>query len=99
MPAKQAEALSNFAEMQREFDRRLLTQYAPATVFINEDLEILHTRGNVNRYLKLASGRASLNLLKMALDGLQFDLRSAITLSKKESRAVKKQNVIVKKNG
>src|SRR5205807_1464297 len=42
----------NYAEAQKEFDRRLLTQYTPATVFVNEDMEIIHTRGNVNRYLK-----------------------------------------------
>ncbi len=56
MPTKQPEPISNFAEIQKEFDRRLLTQFAPATVFINEDAEILHSRGNVNRYLKLPPG-------------------------------------------
>jgi two-component system CheB/CheR fusion protein len=81
--------------MQKEFDRKLLTQYVPATVFIGEDGEILHTRGNVNRYLKLAPGRASLNLLKMVLDGLQFDLRSAIARARKDNRAVKKQSVLI----
>jgi two-component system CheB/CheR fusion protein len=54
IPTKQPDAISNFIEIQKEFDRRLLTHYAPATVFIDEDAEILHTRGNVNRYLKLA---------------------------------------------
>lgn len=99
MPTKQPETLSNFAEIQKEFDRRLLTQFAPATVFINEDAEILHSRGNVNRYLKLAPGRASLNLLKMALDGLQFDLRSAISRARKENHPVQKKSVPLKKNG
>jgi two-component system CheB/CheR fusion protein len=96
MPSKLPDALPNFVDMQKEFDRKLLTQYAPATVFINEDAEIVHTRGNVNRYLKLAPGRASLNLLKMALDGLQFDLRSALAHAKKDNRTVKKLNVLVK---
>jgi two-component system CheB/CheR fusion protein len=99
MPAKQPDAAPNFAEIQKEFDRRLLAQFAPATVFINEDAEIIHSRGNVNRYLKLAPGRASLNLLKMALDGLQFDLRSAISRAKKENHAVRKQSVALKKSG
>ncbi len=95
-PSKLPDAPPNFADLQKEFDRKLLTQYAPATAFINEDAEIVHTRGNINRYLKLAPGRASLNLLKMALDGLQFDLRSAIARARKDGRAVKKQNVLVK---
>ena len=75
---KQPESGWNYLEVQKEFDRRLLTQYAPATVFVNEDLEIIHTRGNVNRYLKLAPGRASLNILKMAREGLVPDLRNAL---------------------
>ena len=99
VPAKQPELISNFAEIQKEFDRRLLAQFAPATVFINEDAEIIHSRGNVNRYLKIPPGRASLNLLKMALDGLQFDLRSAIGRAKKENHPVRKQSVALKKNG
>ena len=54
---KQTDSMWNYGEAQKEFDRRLLTQYTPATVFVNEDMEIIHTRGNVNRYLKLAPGR------------------------------------------
>lgn len=96
LPPKSTDAGPNFVEVQKEFDRRLLAYHAPAAAFINEDAEILHSRGPVNRYLKLAPGRASLNLLKMALDGLQLDLRNAITRAKKENRAVKKQRVPVK---
>ena len=96
IPMKQPDAGWNYAEAQKEFDRRLLTQYAPATVFVNEDMEIIHTRGNVNRYLKLAPGRASLNLLKMAREGLLIELRNAISRAKKENVAVGKRNVRVK---
>jgi two-component system CheB/CheR fusion protein len=78
LPAKQLDSNWNYTKAQKEFDRRLLTQYALATVFINEDMEIIHTRGSVNRYLKLAPGRASLSLLKMAREGLQVELRNAI---------------------
>jgi two-component system, chemotaxis family, CheB/CheR fusion protein len=96
LPSKAADTGPNFVEVQKEFDRRLLTYHSPATAFINEDAEILHSRGPVNRYLKLAPSRASLNLLKMALDGLQLDLRNAISRAKKENRAVRKQRVPVK---
>jgi two-component system CheB/CheR fusion protein len=94
--AKPPDAVWNYAEAQKEFDRRLLTQYAPATAFVNEDLEIIHTRGNVNRYLKLAPGRASLSLLKMAREGLLVELRNAIGRAKKENVVVGKRNVRIK---
>ena len=93
---KQPDTTWNYLEAQKEFDRRLLSQYAPATVFINDDLEIIHTRGQVNRYLKLAPGRASLNILKMAREGLLLDLRNAISRSKKENVVIHKPNVQIK---
>ena len=96
VPAKPPDSAWNYLEAQKEFDRRLLSHYAPATVFINEDLEIIHTRGSVNRYLKLAPGRASLSILKMAREGLLMDLRNAISRAKKENVAVRKHNVQIK---
>jgi two-component system, chemotaxis family, CheB/CheR fusion protein len=93
---KQPDPSWNYAEAQKEFDRRLLTQYAPATVFVNEELEILHTRGDVNRYLKLAPGRASLSLTKMAREGLLVELRNALSRAKKANAVVEKRNLRVK---
>ena len=95
-PVRQPDSNWNYLEAQKEFDRRLLSQFAPATVFVNEDLEIIHTRGNVNRYLKLAPGRASLSILKMAREGLLLDLRNAIGRARKENTTVRKQNVRIK---
>jgi len=96
VPARQLESTWNYLDAQKEFDRRLLSQYAPATVFLNEDLEIIHTRGNVNRYLKLPPGRASLSILKMVREGLLLDLRNALGKAKKENVTVHKENVQIK---
>ena len=93
LPTRSADPNWNYLEAQKEFDRRLLTQFAPATVFVNEDFEIVHTRGNVNRYLKLATGRASLNILKMAREGILLDLRNAIGKAKKQNAPVHKQHI------
>lgn len=94
--AKQPDPNWNSSEVQKEFDRKLLTQYAPATVFINEEMEIIHTRGNVDRYLKLSPGRASLSILKMAREGLLLDLRNSIGKAKKEQIPVRKRGVRIK---
>jgi len=94
--AKLAEPGWNYLDAQKDFDRRLLAHYSPAAAFINPDLEILHTRGNISRYLKLAPGRASLSILKMAREGLLLDLRNALSRARKDNVAVRKQNVQVK---
>jgi two-component system, chemotaxis family, CheB/CheR fusion protein len=96
LPARQPEGPWNYVEAQKEFDRRLLTQFSPAAAFVNEDMEIVHTRGNVSRYLKLAPGRASLNILKMAREGLLFDLRGAFNRVKKDNIAVRRPRVQIK---
>jgi two-component system CheB/CheR fusion protein len=85
-----------FLDLQKEFDRRLVTQYVPPTVFVNEDLEIVHTRGNVSRYLKLSTGRATLNILKMARESLLIELRNALSRAKKEGAPAHKQGVRLK---
>jgi len=96
MPGKVEDPGGTYLEAQKEFDRRILTQYVPATVFVNEDMEIIHTRGNVNRYIKLAPGRPSLSLLKMAREGLVLELRNAISRAKKENVVVAKHNLQIK---
>ena len=86
----------NAAEAQKEFDRRLLQQYAPAAVFVDEALEIVHSRGDVDRYLKLSSGRATLSILKMAREGLLLELRNAVARAKKDNITVRREHVEVK---
>jgi two-component system, chemotaxis family, CheB/CheR fusion protein len=56
----------------------------------------VHSRGNVDRYLKLSSGRATLSILKMAREGLLLELRNAITRAKKENVTVRREHVEVK---
>jgi two-component system CheB/CheR fusion protein len=86
----------NAAEAQKEFDRRLLQRFGPAAVFVDEGLEVVHSRGNVDRYLKLSSGRATLSILKMAREGLLLELRNSITRAKKENVTVRREHVEVK---
>jgi two-component system CheB/CheR fusion protein len=59
-------------------DLILLNQYAPSSVLVNADMEILHFRGRTGPYLEPSPGVASLNLLKMAREGLLVGLQSAV---------------------
>lgn len=66
------------SEIQREAERVLLKQYAPAGVLVNVDGEILQFRGDTTPYLTPSEGKASLNLIKMAREGLLAPIRSAL---------------------
>jgi two-component system CheB/CheR fusion protein len=95
-PLRPPDSSSNYLEAQKEFDRRLVTHFVPATVFVNDELEIVHTRWNVSRFLKMAPGRASLNILKMAREELLIDLRNALGRAKKDGSIVRKQGIVLK---
>jgi two-component system CheB/CheR fusion protein len=86
-------------DFQREADRVVLAKYAPPGVVINEAMKILQFRGHTGRYLEPASGEASLNLLKMAREGLLFDLRACVHNAKKAGAAVRKEGLKVRYNG
>ncbi|TMH67226.1 MAG: PAS domain-containing protein [Betaproteobacteria bacterium] len=65
-------------DWQREADRAVLGRYAPPGVLVNDNLDVLQFRGETGAYLKPAAGEASFNVLRMAREGLLFELRSAI---------------------
>ena len=83
------------ADVQREADRLLLTKYVPSAVVVTEDLEILQSRGHTGRYLELPTGKASLNLLKMAKPGLLYELRTLIESARKNSVPASKEGVVL----
>jgi two-component system, chemotaxis family, CheB/CheR fusion protein len=83
------------ADVQREADRLLLTKYVPSAVVVNEEMEILQSRGSTNRYLELPAGKVSLNLFKMARQGLLYDLRSLVEQARQKSTAVSRDSVSV----
>lgn len=87
------------AEAQKDFDRRLLSHYAPAAVFVNSDLEVVHSRGKIDRYLKLPPGRASFSVLKMVREGLLLELRNALTRAKNHGVTVRKRGLQIKAHG
>ena len=91
-----AEASWSYPDFQKECDRRLLAQYAPATVFVNQDLEVIHSRGELGQFLKLPSGRASLNILRMVREGLISELRSAVTQAARQGTPVRRRNVVIR---
>jgi two-component system CheB/CheR fusion protein len=93
--AKEDELPKTPPDVQREADRLLLTKYVPSAVVVNDELEILQTRGRTNRYLELPAGKASLNLLKMARSGLLYELRELVEKARKNAVPVSKEGVIL----
>jgi len=83
-------------DWQREADRILLGRYAPAGVLVDDNLEILHFRGQTGPYLAPSPGEASLNVLKMAREGLFLELRAALDECREQNAKVSRPRVRVR---
>src|SRR5262249_48307603 len=86
-------------DAQKEADRVLLARYTPPGVLVNESGDILAFRGRTSPYLEPAPGQASLNLQKMAREGLHGELRSAFQAAKKANGPIHRKNVVIRQNG
>ena len=72
-------------------DKAVLAEYASCGVLIDGNMDVVQFRGHTGRYLESASGKPSLNLFKLAREGLQIPLRAAILKAKKTRRTVKSE--------
>jgi two-component system CheB/CheR fusion protein len=57
---------------------RMLEQYAPPSVVVNERLDVVHMSPDAGRYLRLGAGEPNHNLLGLAREDLRRVLRTAL---------------------
>lgn len=88
----------NEADLLREADRIVLGKYAPPGVIVDDDLNIVQFRGHTSLYLESAPGMASLNLLKMAREGLATELRNAMLKVRKDNLAVRREGLRIRRD-
>lgn len=73
-----------------EADRQLLKSHTPAGVIINSAMDVVQFRGRTTPYLEQAPGKPSLNVLKLARNGLAMELRTLIGAAKKKRAPIRK---------
>jgi two-component system CheB/CheR fusion protein len=95
-PVKKKARGSNFDELTR---RVLLQAYAPASVVTDLKGDILYVYGDTGRYLRPAPGQATLNLIEMAREGLQLELRSLLLNAPVQGDPTLTREASVKTNG
>ncbi|MBW4662387.1 MAG: PAS domain-containing protein [Drouetiella hepatica Uher 2000/2452] len=65
-------------DLPKKVDQLIANYYAPVGVVIDDQMQVLQLRGDIDRYLKLVSGVANLNLFNLVRNGLLVELRAAI---------------------
>ena len=83
---KQIGTESNKDDFQKSADDLLLSKYVPPGVIVNEEMDIVQFRGATGMWLEPSPGKPTSNLLKMAREGLAFELRNALHKAKKAKK-------------
>jgi two-component system CheB/CheR fusion protein len=79
-------------------DEAMLTNFMPAAVLVNDKFDIVQFRGSTETWLVPPMGKPSFNVLKMAREGLGFELRNLLHAAKKTNLPVRKFGVFFKIN-
>ena len=82
----------------RKSAEQIMLSKAPASVVVNEQMDIVHIHGDITPFLAAPQGKPTHNLIKMAREGLAFELRNAIHKASKEEDTVIKKNIPVRTN-
>ncbi len=77
-PARQPTVIEKWSDLGRQLDALILARYGGQGVVVNDQLEIIHFRGDTADLLGHAPGAASLDLLQLARSELRVPLRSAL---------------------
>lgn len=71
---------TNHPSLENAIDALLIADYVPASVVINDQMEIIQFRGKTDLYLTHPKGKATFNIIKMARPEIAFELRKSISL-------------------
>ena len=83
-------------DRQRIAEREALKAFAPPGVLVDPDGDVLQFRGDLSPYVSQFEGRASLNLLKIAREGLFSSVRRGLEHAAAETEQLKIDGIIVK---
>jgi two-component system CheB/CheR fusion protein len=79
-------------------DNILLARYTPSGVLVNPSFDVLEFRGKTEQWLVVPPGKPSFNVLKLAREGLAFELRNLLHLAKTSQVPARKEQVFFKIN-
>jgi two-component system CheB/CheR fusion protein len=82
-------------DFQKIADDILLSKYTPPGVVVNDKMEIVQFRGSTGPWLESSPGKPNLNVLKMAREGLAFEIRNALHKVKSSNKPAIKENIPV----
>jgi two-component system, chemotaxis family, CheB/CheR fusion protein len=80
----------------RKSAERVMLLKSPPSVVVNEQMDIAHIHGDITPFLQQPQGKPTYNIIKMAREGLAFELRNAIHKAKSSKESVVKESIQIK---
>jgi two-component system, chemotaxis family, CheB/CheR fusion protein len=92
-PQRSPENRSIPFDLAREVEQLIANRYMPMSVVVDEQMQILQMRGDLDRYLKLPPSTTQLNLLAMAREGLAIPLRTALYQAQTQNLPIRQEHI------
>ncbi|QPH38595.1 CheR family methyltransferase [Pedobacter endophyticus] len=82
-----------------ELHQKMLEQYAPPSLVINQDYEIVHMSERAGKYLEFAGGEPTKNLLKLIRPEIRLEIRATLYQAIQNKSSVELRNIKLSING
>ncbi|MGV3600828.1 MAG: CheR family methyltransferase [Dyadobacter fermentans] len=79
-----------------DLHQQLLEQYAPPSIIVNEEYDILHLSERAGNYLHITGGEPTKNLLKLIRPELRLELRTAFYQAVQQQAHVEARNLKIR---
>lgn len=90
---RRTETIAANFDLAREVEQIISDRYAPVSVVVDNQMQILQLRGDTDPYLKLPANTTNLNVLLMAREGLTVALQTAIYQAQTQNLSVRQEQI------
>lgn len=80
-------------DLQQKIDQLIAAHYAPVGAVLDDKMQILQLRGDIDRYLRLVAGVVNLNIFNLVREGLLIELRAAVSQAQREGVAITRNGI------
>ena len=81
-----------------EVHQKVLENYAPPSIIVNDELDIVHMSDHAGRFLRYSAGEPSHNLIKVVCAELRLDLQAALFQAFHTNKSVEGRRVAVNRD-
>ncbi|MEP1079643.1 ATP-binding protein [Leptolyngbya sp. PL-A3] len=83
-------------DLQKKVDQLIAEHYSPVGAVLDNKMQVLQLRGDIDRYLRLVAGAANLNIFNLVREGLLVELRAAVYQAQRQGAPITRNGLRLK---